>query len=74
MTFTDGVNIKLLLLMLVFQFSMGLIVLYLRHQFMPFEKFVFGLPLIYLFSLSFILTLILFEMVEGMVCLLNLFY
>jgi hypothetical protein len=64
MTFTEGVNIKLLLLMLVFQFSMGLIFLYMRHQFMPFEQVVFGLPLIYLFGLSFISMLIPFEMVK----------
>jgi hypothetical protein len=64
MTFTKGVNIKLLLLMLVFQFSMGLIFLYFRHQFMPFEQVVFGLSIIYLFGLSFISMSIPFEMVK----------
>ncbi len=65
---------RILELIILSLFCMGFIVWYLRNKFMPNERMVLGLPLFYLFSLSFVLMLIIFEIVEGIVWLLNLFF
>jgi hypothetical protein len=68
-----GINSRILELIILSLFCMGFIMFYLSNKLMPDERIVLGLPLFYLFSFSFVLTLIIFEIVEGMVWLLNLF-